>query len=71
MSPADKVIAAFGGVRATARALDLNSSSVSRWRMAKEKRGLDGRVPSTKQSAILRISRERGLGLTADDLIHD
>jgi hypothetical protein len=39
--------------------------------MAKEKRGLDGRVPSTKQSAILRISRERSLGLTADDLIHD
>lgn len=71
MTPADKVIDAFGGVRATARALGLNSSSVSRWRMSKEERGLDGRVPSIHQSVILRIAREQGLPLCAADLIHD
>lgn len=71
MTPADKVIAAFGGVRATARALALNSSSVSRWRMPADKRGLDGRVPSVHQGTILRIARAEGLALTAADLIHD
>lgn len=69
-SPADNVISAFGGVRATARALGLNSSSVSRWRMPPEKRGLGGRVPSVHQAVILRIARETGLALNASDLIH-
>lgn len=71
MSPAEKVIGAFGGVRATARALELNSSSVSRWRMPAEKRGLCGRVPSVHQATILRLARERGLQLTPADLIHE
>lgn len=71
MSPAEKVISAFGGVRAVARLLDLNSSSVSRWRMPADKRGLDGRVPSVHQGKILRLARERGVPLSADDLIYE
>jgi transposase-like protein len=70
MSPAEKVISAFGGVRATARALNINSSSVARWRMPADKRGLDGRVPSVHQAVILRLAREAGLDITAADLIH-
>lgn len=70
-SPADIVIEKFGGVRATARALELNSSSVSRWRAPAEKRGLDGRVPSKHQATILRLARARGIDLTAADLIHE
>lgn len=70
MTPADKVIAAFGGVRATARALGINSSSVSRWRMPASRRGLDGRVPSIHQAAILRLAKQSGLHITAEDLIH-
>lgn len=70
MTPADKVIEAFGGVRATARALGINSSSVSRWRMPADKRGLDGRVPSIHQATILRLAKQSGLNITAADLIH-
>lgn len=70
MTPAEKVIAAFNGVRATARALGINSSSVSRWPLPKERRGLDGRVPSVHQAKILRLARERGIQITAEDLIH-
>lgn len=57
-------------MRATARALGINSSSVSRWRMSSAHRGLDGRVPSIHQAPILRIARERGMNITAEDLIH-
>ncbi len=70
MTPADKVIEAFGGVRATARALGINSSSVSRWRMPADRRGLDGRVPSIHQAKILRLARAAGLNITPADLIH-
>lgn len=69
-TPASKVIAKLGGVRATARALELNPSSVSRWTAPVEKRGLGGRVPSIHQAKILQIARERGVDLTAADLIH-
>lgn len=68
-TPAERVIRAFKGVRATARALGLDCSSVSRWPAPKAKRGLDGRVPSVHQARILVLSDEAGLGLTADDLI--
>lgn len=68
-SPADKVIAAFHGVRATARALGRNPSSISRWRKCREDGGTDGRVPSNLQEAVLREARSRGLALSADDLI--
>lgn len=68
-TPADKVIAAFQGVRATARALNRNPSSISRWRKSREDGGTGGRVPSGLQEVVLREARRRGLALTADDLI--
>ena len=68
-TPADRVIAAFGGVRATARVGKRNPSSVARWRMSKERFGTDGRVPSACQEALLLEARARGLPLTAEDLI--
>lgn len=69
MTPAQRVIEAFKGVRATARALGIDPSSVARWPVSKEKRGLGGRVPSVHQARILELSERDGLGLTADDLI--
>jgi transposase-like protein len=68
-SPADKVIAAFDGVRATARALKRNPSSVSRWRKSREDGGTGGRVPSSLQELVLSEAKSRGLALTAADLI--
>lgn len=70
MSPAAKVIKVFGGVRATARALGLNASSVSRWPKPAAQRGLAGRVPSMHQARILKIAKKTGLEITAADLIH-
>jgi hypothetical protein len=68
-TPAARVIEAFGGVRATARALGLHSSSVCRWRLPAARGGLAGRVPSRHQSTILRIAQESGMDLSAEDLI--
>ena len=68
-TPADKCIAAFGGVRALARALERNPSSVVRWRKPKDEGGSNGAVPSSLQGRVLAIAQERGLNLTAEDLI--
>lgn len=68
-TPADKCITAFGGVRALARALERNPSSVVRWRKPKDEGGSNGAVPSALQGRILAIAQARGLSLTAEDLI--
>jgi hypothetical protein len=62
MSSTQRIIAAFGGVRALGRALGISHSSVARWR---------GAVPSKHQATILRLARERRLKLKAEDLIHE
>lgn len=69
ITPADRVITAFGGVRATARALGRNPSSISRWRKPREEGGTGGRVPSALQVDILNGAKAAGLSLTAEDLI--
>ena len=68
-TPADRCISAFGGVRALARALERNPSSVVRWRKPKDEGGSAGAVPSALQGRILAIAQARGLSLTAEDLI--
>jgi hypothetical protein len=68
-TPADKAIEAFGGVRALARELDRNPSSISRWRASREEGGTGGAVPSNLQGRVLALARARGLGLVAEDLI--
>ena len=68
-TPAVKCISAFGGVRALARALERNPSSVVRWRKPKDEGGSNGAVPSALQGRILAIAQARGLSLTAEDLI--
>jgi hypothetical protein len=68
-TPADRCIEAFGGVRALARALDRNPSSVVRWRKPKDEGGSNGAIPSNLQGLILSIAHARGLPLTAEDMI--
>lgn len=68
-SPAERVIRAFGGVRETARALELNPSSVCRWRKPKKARGSGGLIPSEHHVDILVAARQLGKNIRAEDLI--
>ena len=61
-SPAAVVIAAFGGVRATARILDIDPSAVSRWQRS-------GHIPVQHQRRILEIAADQHIWLTAQDII--
>lgn len=55
LSPADYVIAQFGGVTATAKALGLNKSSVCLWRTRSK-----GQIPATSWTKLLRAARALG-----------
>lgn len=68
-TPAAKVIKAFGGVRATARRLNRNSSTISRWQVPRSKGGTGGRIPASLQGEILALAEADGLSLSAEDLI--
>ena len=70
MSPADIVITAFGGVNDTAKALNRDPSTVSRWRLSKEHKGCGGSIPSGVQRVILEEAKKRGLDITPNDLIY-
>lgn len=61
-SPAELVIASFNGVRATARELGCDPSAVSRWKKT-------GMIPVSYQKRILELAWEKGVDLTAHDLI--
>ena len=69
LTPAEKAINAFGGVRALGRAIGRNGSSISRWTKPHEEGGTGGRVPTSVQAEILAAARKLGLDLTAEDLI--
>jgi hypothetical protein len=70
LSPAKEIVAKLGGVRATARVLQLNPSAVSRWMMPPEKRGTGGLVPQRHWPAILEHAKKERLKLRLADLVN-
>lgn len=70
MNPAEYVIHVFGGVRATARALDRYPATISKWQNYKNKNGELGQIPSSAQRDILDVAKRDGLPITPEDLIY-
>lgn len=62
ITPVELVIQSFGGVRAAARVLRCDPGAVSRWQQS-------GRIPVKRQQQVLSAAWERGIDLTAHDLI--
>lgn len=68
ITPAAIVVAKFGGVRALARALGLNPSTVCKWGLPKERGGCDGRIPHKHHRALLDLASDRKKRLTLKEL---
>ena len=64
LSPAEYIVRAFGGVRATARALNKTPSAVSKWQNQ-----YGGVIPSSNLQKILNKAEELSLDITPEDLI--
>lgn len=67
MTPAEKVIKLFGGIRPAARILDINYSSVSSWKHGKSKK-TKGRIPAWHHAKILRAAKQLNLPISKEDL---
>jgi hypothetical protein len=62
MSHVARIVRQFGSQQALGGILQISQSSISDWVKA-------GRIPARHQRAILLAARERGLDITAEDLI--
>jgi hypothetical protein len=61
-TPVDLAINLFGGVRKLARVINRDPAAVSRWRKS-------GIVPTSVQRRILESAWERGIEISAHDMI--
>lgn len=62
MTPAEKIIKSFGGVRPMAKAMDLAPTTVQRWKES-------GFIPARRQLAVLEAAKNNNVNLTAADFI--
>tara|TARA_R110000796_G_scaffold6495_3_gene22987 strand:+ start:1212 stop:1424 length:213 start_codon:yes stop_codon:yes gene_type:complete len=62
ITPVEIAITEFGGVRALARALNRDPAAVSRWKRS-------GTVPTSVQKTLLETAWDRGIKMTAHDLV--
>jgi hypothetical protein len=68
LDPARTVVAKLGGVRATARVLQLNPSAVSRWMVGRDRKGTGGAVPLKHWQTLLNYAKQQHIKLTFNDL---
>lgn len=61
-TPVELAIDEFGGVRKLARAIDRDPAAVSRWKR-------QGTVPTNLQRKLLEIAWERGIDITAHEMV--
>lgn len=60
LSPAEAVIRAWGGTRATARRFGVDPSTVHYWSLPKAKKGTGGLIPSNRHLTILAAAKKDG-----------
>ena len=70
LTPAEYVIFVFQGTRALGRAIGRRHQSIALWYDPKNERGSMGLIPTQMQKTILAVAKERGLDVTAEDLIY-
>ena len=69
MNPATEVLQKLGGPADTARALNVARQAVYRWTWPRERGGTGGTIPQKHHLSILRIAKERGVEISADDML--
>ena len=62
-TPYEILISEFGGVRSLARAIGRDPGSVNKWRKG------DGTIPSSIQRKVLETAWDRGIRITAHEII--
>jgi DNA-binding transcriptional regulator YdaS (Cro superfamily) len=69
LEPASSIIAKLGGPSKVAADVGVHPTRVSNWKRDRAKGGTGGTIPQAHHLAILRLAKERGVELSADDLL--
>lgn len=69
LSPAREIVQKLGGVRATARILNLNPSAVCRWMKPPAERGTNGLVPQRHWPALIQYAKKERIKLGLRDFV--
>lgn len=67
--PANSTIEKLGGSKKVAERLQLNLSTVQRWRKPKSQSGTDGNIPREYWEELHAMAKEQGVTLTLTDLV--
>jgi DNA-binding transcriptional regulator YdaS (Cro superfamily) len=67
--PAYRITEAIGGVRATARLLNVSPAAVSRWRTATNNGGSGGTIPTRHWLKIIKRAKRAGVILQIHDFL--
>lgn len=68
IKPAEYVIQSFGSGAEVARVLGVDKSTVSRWKLPREKKGTNGIIPHKYWGALISEASSRSIPLTVVDL---
>lgn len=69
LTPAEYVIYRFGGVRKSARALEVAPSTVCAWKR-EDQYGVSGLIPTHMQRRILKRAKQLKLDINTHDIIY-
>ena len=69
MEPASSIIKHLGGPSKVAEIAHVHRTRVSNWMRPKEKGGTGGRIPQAHIPILLAAARDRGLNITAEDML--
>lgn len=65
---AERIISKFGGPRRLAELMHRNPSTIYRWLYPIENGGTGGLIPAQSLRLVLRVAREQGIFISAQDL---
>lgn len=68
IKPAEYVIETFGSGSEVARVLGVDKSTVSRWKIPKDRKGTNGSIPQKYWGTLLSEAKTRRITLTLSDL---
>ena len=69
MEPASTIIKLLGGPTRVAGIVSIHRTRVSNWMRPKGKGGTGGRIPQSHIPALLTAARERGLDISAEQML--
>lgn len=67
MTPAERIIAKFGGVKRLSKLTGLSENSIYKWTYPKDRGGTGGLIPSERQASVLQAARENAIEVQPED----